>query len=309
MIDTLKIKLNNSHYDRVKLKSFLEENFEVINSGKYEKGSRSNYLTVRADNWTFTLTDKNLNGHGSLTKFQYGNNLTNMPIGDLYIALDKLKSLFNISIDDAIIYRIDVGLNLKVQEKVSNYFDLLVCPNTFKECIYPGETRSFYKNKTEVGLIFYDKIKEMFNENRIPDELKDIMMLRFELRLNKRGLSKIGLISLKFRDLYKVDVLRSLVKEWHERYISIPKLSFIKASHISTNTLNSFKDSIVMEYINNLGGKSNLISLINMRYSTPKTMHDIRKYLNKLFNNTQPLNIDLVSELDQKIYDGYESFL
>jgi hypothetical protein len=300
-MDTIHFKLNIKHFDYNDVLNVLQYKLNSNGSFKQAKGLQSKSIYAQHRNWKFTLTDYNLIGKGSITKFYYGHNVKNICFEDLQLALLQLQTVLEVDLTNAEITRVDIGFNLIMSKPVFNYLPLLVCPKGFKDFNVTNETREF-RGKGQ-GLIFYDKIKEA-GKRKIPKGYRPLNLLRYELKCEKALLKEIASGHLTFGELYNENLYESFVNTWFNRFLLLSTVSSSITSKINYSSVTSWKCSLASMAIQTLGGVDFVNQLIMTNCVNPKVKHDVKEALKKM-NITSDPGAPFFEELRQKIAVEY----
>jgi len=299
MIDTLHFNIDRRHYDRDKILKVFYEKFKFKSDTRYTFGTsiKATYL-----NWTFRLTGKELKCSGSLTKLWIGNNLQNLPICFVPMALKKLEEILEIKLGEAQIKRIDVGCTLPVSNSCNLYLDMLVRPAAYSITSYENQTKMF--RKWDNTIVFYDKRKEIEARKTAVSVPQDINYLRYEIRHIKRIKKVLETKNCNLSNLYSEIVLNRLMATWYESYRQTPKLSKVSDFMMDYETLDQYKMSLIYEGVRSFGGVTTLLSDVRKPKGNRFSRKRIRDFLTKM-GNVEPFNPVLQEELDRKIEEIY----
>ena len=212
---------------------------------------------------------------GSLAKFYHGENMTLLSFGEIRKALDKLGEAFTLKLHNAKVLSLEFGANFMVKQPACEYLKLFGDCRYFKRMdIYNPtgkfEAVTYFNKKGENKFIAYDKVAEMYknqkqpnpfetikfislNENiemrdkrrRIPDLYKETNVLRLEYTVKKGGIQAIFGRDLTAYDLAEPKVYRILQKRFCRFYKGISKtgrIIFINPIYMIKNTSRQFKD-------------------------------------------------------------------
>lgn len=256
MIDTLNIEIEKNLLTNEMIEGVIsrmkEPKIGIGKNGKYGYGKIDNYRIVVHENGNVYLT-------GSICKFYNGNNLRVIKKEQLGDALKLLSNRTGLPIEKGRIMRIDVGINLEVENLTKFYFDCLKETSRFVKNQRDTEVRY---SKESFDIVFYDKIRELRKNDPITYERnKDKKVVRIEVRLRKRVRGLLG-----YANNVKAVMLRSttfynklqlfLVKQ----YEAIEKRSNLKLNEI--REVSDVKNFIAYNGIEKLGGLHGCIKVI-----------------------------------------------
>lgn len=250
---------------------------------------------------------------GSLSKFLYGTNLVRFTRLDVNKSIFELGELIGFDISLAVIKNIDIACNIVLKYPPKAYTMLLGYKSRYKRTsIRDAETVYFEIGK--IVLAFYDKRKEFIKKNsRYPELknqfaslLKDINLIRYELRL-KNLLETLNLSShLTLGQLYHPTIYRKLIMMWYKHYKLIQKDRIGGFS-----SFKKFPDYLIYEGISALGGISKCLEVLNAwagcnGYDDQKKGRARKKLLDV---NKTLRTYSLIKELDKKIKIEKEFYL
>ncbi|WP_316819455.1 phage/plasmid replication protein [Pedobacter gandavensis] len=302
MIDTITIRQSYKQEDKEKLKGFFKDKLILKSDTKYLDGIKGKNLIGSYANWVFYLGDINFKIVGSLTTASKRNNIYNSTYEDIKLAIDELKQLFCLNLDNATILRVDVAYNFILNQPVFNYLNFLVCPESFKANIHPGETLQFTRKGIVVA--FYDKIKERAKSKKLPQPFKQKNVLRFEMRIRNEGLNDIGLSKLSFGELSNENSYLKLVDAWFNRYLMIQKKKKYAFPQIESISVSGLKNLALKQFLGTSTATDYITELLADKSVTAKQRHDINRCINSI-NLGQCTSSKLENELHNKIRMAY----
>lgn len=154
--------------------------------------AHSNYARVQGmvRNFKVTATPKCIKIEGSVAKFVHGDNFRFVTLKDMEQTLQNLSSTLHLPLDQAILSRVDVGCNVKVDHFPELYFDYLGTLPKFSRRIY-GNSSLYYENRT-CTMVFYDKVKEVVMRNPLFSGGWGFEnVIRYEVRLVRAGVRSL----------------------------------------------------------------------------------------------------------------------
>ncbi|WP_400070398.1 hypothetical protein [Zobellia russellii] len=219
MIDTI------TGYIELQRTKFEDIEHLLADATKREKDNCTIYFCSVSNFKIRILIDSNLKPYkltfnGSLPKLYFGNNIETLDIRTTKLAIDKLSEKLAVNLTKARITRLDFGLNISVNHPVYEYISSIQSYPRLKYCRY-HESILFYSLKGSKALTFYDKINQVKNRdspifNNLPKHIKDLNLLRFEVRFKKDLKKNLDTKNLRVKDLYQ------------ERFYSMLKQLLIK---------------------------------------------------------------------------------
>ena len=225
MIDTIWLIL---HHSTVNYKiDFMAEvgakiNVDIKRSNEYRIVGSLQNMQIYIEP-TFVLIQ------GSLPKYYYGSNLVSLPRTELSNAIDKLSTDLGLPLREAIITRIDIGMNVEVDNPPRSYFSYFGILKKFERNI---RRNSLYYEQKWCQLCFYDKVKEAkaHKDPLLTSEMLDKNILRYEIRYKHSWLKHYFKRNIKAKELFAKDpiVYLDLIAEWYLKYDDIIKIDIMK---------------------------------------------------------------------------------
>ena len=205
MIDTIWLIL---HHSTVNYKiDFMAEvgakiNVDIKRSNEYRIVGSLQNMQIYIEP-TFVLIQ------GSLPKYYYGSNLVSLPRTELSNAIDKLSTDLGLPLREAIITRIDIGMNVEVDNPPRSYFSYFGILKKFERNI---RRNSLYYEQKWCQLCFYDKVKEAkaHKDPLLTSEMLDKNILRYEIRYKHSWLKHYFKRNIKAKELFSSIPLSSL---------------------------------------------------------------------------------------------------
>lgn len=290
----------------------------VIENVKRSVNSNGELTEIRGniDNYRVTILPEKMFFNGSLSKSYLGSNVVELSRDDIPKALKNLKRRTQMPIQFADVIRIDLAVNVFLQNKYKTYLP------------YFGESYGYIKGRDQYGglkyvrtcadqkieIAIYDKLSELAaNARNVYAIAKDALegtgekgIMRIEMRL-KKSVRKTLLPSasrLTVVHLLSGGVNRKLIKLWKQHYAAIDKnLKLRLPSEIAG--LKELKDVLAAKQIEAEGLDQVMLDIDEMaktgnwsskKKSTTKT--EIKKLSQERFEGTLPHSI---IEIEQKI--------
>lgn len=308
MIDTIKgyIILGQTYSDFEHL--FINETKSIKEDGYIISFNLSNFrITIKFDNKDKPIK---LYFNGSLPKFYLGNNLSQLDWDTTKEAIQMLSDNLNVEMNDAILTRIDFGINFILKFPIHKYISCLVEFPRLERNQYKDSVTFFSKSGSK-SLIFYDKIKELKDSHKtamlpIPNIYRNQNILRYEIRLEqllKQDL-KIGRVQVK--DLYDDTVQKKLMFLWLEGYQKVNKLSMgIDPLHL-LNGYNGLLKYLSYHGVDKIGYHRIVNNISDLKFGIKDSSvkrSKMKATINKLLREVKEKTLDenLVGEMDDKI--------
>jgi hypothetical protein len=307
MLDTLTMSLpcdTLPEANLLQLPSLLTDIKETYN---YHTGNTSLY--GRADNLYVGLNSHAVTISGSITKYRYGNNWERLSFGEMLRTFESLSDRLNIPIGEAVITRLDLGVNLVMKYHESLYYGLLDhCPR-YKKLV---QDNGIYFNQAQKQIVFYGKGGEQKDKGQpIPALYQNKHTLRYEMRW-KKGLTKqFNTGKLNVQALCREPFYMGLVARMREAYTNVKKS---KINPLAIENMRSYK--ALTEYLILKGLEAEFGSIGNAFACIDKAKKSgifdnkmqpgrLKRKLNELYENPE-LNQenDLVIEMDTKVRDA-----
>jgi hypothetical protein len=231
----------------------------------------------------------------SLPKFRYGNNIEPLKHADIRSVLSDIESVLGVSVLDAYLSRVDIAQNIIMEHDCQCYFDQLLMKGNYKQQDYKPGVNFF---NTEIGVYFYDKLKENARKYRaiVPDEFIGKNIIRNEFRIKKHlselfNRHNIAKGNVTVGHLLDKKVYNHLVRLSYSHYLKITKGKVLIPSSELLNP-SDFKDFLAFKGIIACGGETRV----------RKTVQTSRK--NNLYANpSQPRRI--LEMIDNVTKNGY----
>lgn len=243
----------------------------------------------------------------SFCKWIMGDNLHTLNIENIKNGIHRLSDTLHLPMDQAKVSRLDLGQNFIVQQPVENYLSHLgILSRAERLC----QSYGLYYNKTNVQLIFYDKLEEYKQSNdKIPEQYNDKYMLRYELRLLHRLSSLLKVSEVTTGLLCNKDFYVNLVRLWYNYYKAIQKINDIDLNFDAIKNKGNLHRAAILHLLKDHGGEIEVIDQINEALEcgklTSKQAYDLRRVIIKAGEIKKGFvtpNKD-IEELNQKIDD------
>jgi len=249
MLDTFRLYLPQSSVPDIELVSELPTRFSCIQS--HESYGRYWYSGIYK-NLKWSVREDGLSISGSLSKFKFGNNYTNLKQSDLQTVFEELNNVFGICLNNAKITQIDLGINLACKYPPYLYYKYLG-----RSPYYPSRninnTTLTYSNGTRSKQL-YDKLKEMRSKgDKVPWSLSSLNILRFEVKYRKKWTRFFNKKSIRVKDLLSDSFFNELKERLDEEFFSIQRVYHSNINRESITKVSEFKNLLVFQAIKHLG--------------------------------------------------------
>ncbi|PIE50512.1 MAG: hypothetical protein CSA38_02630 [Flavobacteriales bacterium] len=306
MIDTIRgyIILNKSH--KSNFKTLLQDSTKTIRKNGYTK-------TTNLLNFKITISfDEKHNPHrlsfnGSLPKFYYGNNLIHLDWDKTQDAIQMLSDSLNVNISEAILMRVDFGINIPLKHSIYEYINcFLAYPRL--ETIRFKESVTFYTSTNTRSFIYYDKLKEMSNKkkNNFYNQFINENVLRYEIQLKKHLKRRFRLKEMKVKHLFCDTIQNKLLEYWFNGYKKVKKQALGIDPEYLLKGHNGLQKYLSYHGIQRLGYdrinskiSEQIFNVSNNRVKKSKMRGQIKKLLKEV--NKNALDNRLIEELDEKM--------
>lgn len=255
MIDTIKIRLSEEDFDINIIKGVLRENLHPVD----EKMFRGRYKpTGMVRNMAVYIFENKILINGSIAKFANRNNVENFNWKHLKFALLKLSDeLGGINLDNAKISRIDVGVNIGLEDNIENYFPELFYLHYYQRVNNKKTTLRFFGNSVNVNFLLYDKLADFRKKEKLlNDDLSFLTMednlMRIEIQMQERVSQYLKMTDFRVKHLYDVETCKLLLRKWFDLYNKIEKKPLL-IYPIGTKGLPAFEMLMKKYIIVNLG--------------------------------------------------------
>jgi len=293
--------LKNENYE--KLLNLFSQKFSFRCNNQYLKASSINFTY---QGWNFWLNENKLKGIGSLTKLYFGDNVQNASFSQIKQALAQVESLVELSLNDAIIQRLDIGYTLSLSEEPSKYLKILGTPSGYKRHISGDYETCHFEKKEKNDLKFYDKNLESFSTKDYQKLYKEgNHRLRFELEIQKNVSKFLKLPCLTWGNLYEKGIYNQLTECWYNEFLTIPELLGVDLLNVDYSSLKNFKNSLAQESIFRNGGIHVFQNAAHKKNVDKHSRHNINGFLNQL-EPPKYQQSKYKSELDEKIWLAYK---
>lgn len=305
MIDTIKGYIDLSQYKHEDLE-------HLLNDGTINKSKKT--FAFNLSNFRFTIKfDETQNPikllfNGSLSKFHHGNNLAQLDWETIEKVINELSDNLGINLNEAILTRIDVAVNLVLEKPINQYIHNFYT-NKSHGILTFKDSKTFLSNTKD--LTFYDKIKEIKHKEKslyktIPSGFRDKNVLRYELRFKKNLKHYFNLNVFVVKNLFEKDIQNKIVDLWRKHYLTINKHVIINTPILLLGKRNGLK-----EYLSYVGlkttGIEKTIQIIQSADFSVKDIYSkrskVKKSLNKMIQeiDNELLEENIMTELDSKI--------
>lgn len=246
---------------------------------------------------------------GSPVKYAYGNNVNNYTYSDLKYAFFKVSEDLGLDYLSFDVNSLEVGANFIMMRDPKLYLSSIIDhkQTRMKLSIFRDYESIYLANRTRKEIIFYNKSKE--SKSYIPEELKGLHILRYELKL-KSKINEVLKKSVNVRNLLDKDLYNHLLYLWYTEYLMVQKEKNSKLNFKPTIT--RIKNFLVQEGIRNIGYKH----LLNYLEESFKENHmkgnevtRPRNWIKNQMQNNDNDFLNLNNELDRNVERAFLSHL
>lgn len=273
--------------------------------------ARGHRVIGNANNYAVTAGETGMSLHGSLAKYLFGENVSQLTRANTQEAIERLSDHLHADIGLAKVLRLDVAATIPTDHAPADYLQMLGTKRYFTRV--QATANSLYYNTEARRLEFYDKAREArFASMKIPTALQGLNLLRYEYRLMHRLQH-----TLKAKkpptaaDLYNAQFYYKLVQMWGNEFTTINKLNNSFMIDNAT-TPKEAKDLLLATLLHQTNDPQQIIeALVSQlkranKFSDRKAYSRLKSELQNLLKG-QPALTDLTSplvvELQQKIND------
>lgn len=185
---------------------------------------------------------------GSLTKYLYYNNVTEMKPSDFARAVHKLTDEFSFDPNMCFVTRIDISVNVETRNNSMFYGDLLVSAGWKNR---KPVNESFYMQNNSKTILIYDKIEETCKYSQGDKHLlpKESNLTRVEIRFN-RDLKGVFNRKVTLSDLYDPIFLNQLSEQGVKEFSGLKWLRNDAMSRLKRKGVDmSAYDNNIHEYL------------------------------------------------------------
>ncbi len=253
---------------------------------------------------------------GSAPKFLFSNNLATCSLSDTQTFIDSISSALDIDMDDAIVTSLDFGLNFSVSRPIPDYIAAIKGYPRIHKTIYQKESITMTTKSKNWAITFYDKIKEISDNNRnhqrmkIPEELTDLKILRYEIRYRKQPHKKLEREkSIKLKDLSSSKLTKQLFEVLRSTFenIQIQELEYPTANIAESSGFLKTYLALIGLYHFGYDRMNNIIDQMHFGVKNPAVKRStLKKQLKTLASqNNEFHKCNLRNELEAK-FDALE---
>lgn len=228
---------------------------------------------------------------------------------NLRSAIDKLGNKLGLELHSARLYRIDLALNVKTDNPISQYTHRLFTDLSHFKRLEQADGVRFETNKIKIAI--YNKTQELFDKR---NKVVDSDILRIELRILKGVSEVLGIKEIEIQDLYNPLNYIKLVSIFQKYYQNIKKQTIIKELNDNEKITPSIFSNILKKNSieNTFGSEKDAYRQIEQwdvegKFKNANDKSRCKKLISDLTNN-RAISIPhpLVEEIDQKVKKEFE---
>lgn len=242
--------------------------------------------------------------YGSISKYFLGNNVEPLSISDTSKAFEMMAEELNLPIKNAIVSRIDIADNIRMDYSPEIYLKYFGESNYFKRFLQPNSL--YYKNGKKQKF-FYNKTKEMKDKkNNMPSDWNGLNILRFEMRFLKNISKEFQIQNINIATLLSDTFLKKISEKWIEGYKSIDKISNFNIDYGKVKTPKDYWRQANALSINTFGYENIMQSVDILKrlnaFKNPEYYSRLKREIRGLNKENSKTNInEFIKELDEKI--------
>jgi hypothetical protein len=236
----------------------------------YSAGNRT--IKGGIKNLDVYVTDASVYISGSIAKYYFGDNLHNLNRRQVEDAFNEIAEKLHLPIQDARIFRVDIGACLKMDQPASFYLEHLGEMQKVKkrDVTYTcGVLNSITYGKKPIQTAFYDKIDECRTTRAaVPVDFAGCNALRYERRYYQRIGAYFQVQDVTVSTLYDEGFYKKAVYDWREAFRKIDKMNDIDKNNIRMNdylTIGDARTIGMLRIIDDAGGEQKFLEQVQER--------------------------------------------
>ena len=281
-------------------------NLEKVTTINYHNGTSS--YNCRYKDYNISLGDSRIKLSGSIVKQYYGNNFQTITRPQLIKTIEEISEHLNFDASECKINRVDVATNYELDYSPTIYFDSLGQDKYYTR--QPQWNTSVYWNQTKRKKLCYDKGQWAKDKGLlIPLEFRGLNIFRYENRLMSAFVVSevMGKIKPLVKHLFKEDIYKTLIDEWHKQWSNIEKIK-----KVNFNLTNSMKQSdieslMIAGFIDAIGEEQYSTFLQRMKdndvFKHPSQYSRFKNAIREKRRHNSVEDNPLMEELEMKIGD------
>lgn len=306
-------------YDKVKLwidRAIVGEQYPTIANFLDEANTQINHQTGEVktfgslDGLKVSIFVGGLSVVGSFPKFLHGSNVYPLDRHTTAQAVEKLSDALHFQAGMAKVTGLEFGTNFLMSHCVSDYLVKLGDMPRLNRYHFEPSTL-YYKGVGKLHpkvFAFYDKMADATAKGmEYPEDMKGANLLRYEMRLNGRLSTQLGVPEVKASTLYQTPFYRMMVKRYQDSYFSISKMNQIKTNAMSeiktvTDAFNVFVARLINQTDQNqIGGFLDELKGAGV-FEDRKNYSRLKKKIQEVATKSSiTVSDELMKELDNEI--------
>jgi hypothetical protein len=309
-MDTIKFRLDKQYAPNTdflgKTSTYLDDTTSFKNKyGEGISGKLDRFIVIIKEN-SVTIKD------GSLTKFYFSNNLCNINRKQIKVAVGLLSEFLHLPINKADVLRFDFGINIKTEHKPSIYYEFLGEIKNHNRFLN-SSTLYYNSGNKNTKLIFYDKIKEHKQKEKLLEDYRNTNLLRIEAQYLRRLMKHFNCNKLSVEMLYDKTFYNTLANDFYKYYLGVSKINNPIINFDLVKSITDLKDLSVGLLINCFG-MNDLFRQIDVSFQKNKISSrqkfGLKKFLNEASKHPEfSFYSNEIAELDIKVMDTIQELL
>jgi hypothetical protein len=283
------------------------QHLERVSQTKNQEGRF--YWNGHLKNLRVSISEHRITVQGSIAKYLNGNNVQLLSKAQLKKAILMIGKDLNLPIKMAFVNRVDIAMNLQMNQPPEMYHEHLGQAKYFKRS--KTDSTLYYK-KTSEQMVFYDKLDELKNHHQPYKHLPVSNLLRIEYRAMKNPANLMGLPSLQAFQIYEVGIYSALLDKFRFTFDSIEKLSKLSVDMDKIKKPKDLINTLTIAGISSIGGQDQVLKIVDelkkaKAFKRPEAYSRLRKSI-RSYNKAGHLldESELIEELKEKFITACE---
>ncbi|MFP3596045.1 hypothetical protein [Chryseobacterium sp. SIMBA_029] len=179
-------------------------------------------------NMAIWVNERKIVVEGSIAKYWQKNNVENFDWRNFRKAIDLLSYEMGVPLENGKIIRLDIGVNIGLNQEVVDYFPELLRLEYFQRNTARKTTLRYQGNSVGINYLLYDKLSEFRSrEKLIDDDLSFLTdekhLMRIEMQMQSRISEILGIKDVRIYDLFEEETCKHILRFWYDIYFDIEK--------------------------------------------------------------------------------------